>query len=68
MAGRAAQLTDDRRVTAGLHAAARALHADGGRAEPSDEAVPERAPDIDPTPPTGFSERELEIGRTSWRA
>jgi DNA-binding CsgD family transcriptional regulator len=73
LAGRAALLTDDRRATAGLHAAARALHADGGPA-PVADAEPDGAADAPPedpglaVPPAdgergGFSERELEIGR-----
>jgi DNA-binding CsgD family transcriptional regulator len=34
LAGRAARLADDRRATAGLHAAARALHGDSSPARP----------------------------------
>jgi DNA-binding CsgD family transcriptional regulator len=50
LAGRAALLTDDRRVTSGLHATARALHTE--------------APDaVTDAPQPGFTERELEIGR-----
>ncbi len=75
LAGRAALLTDDRRTTAGLHAAARALHAeapaagtgDGIAALDHDGDAP--APDDHATAPApggdraGFTERELEIGR-----
>ena len=68
--GRAAALAGDRRVTAGLHAAARALHGDGAPDAGAGIAVltadgDEPAGRSSPDGPdgAGFTERELEIGR-----
>lgn len=53
LAGRAAALADDKRVTTGLHAAARALHVDS----------PQSPEPVADAPQADFTERELEIGR-----